>query len=258
MKQTRKMKRRRRRRLRKGFKVLFIATPIIVALVFIVVYGFSLKSIETSLDLNQYTTEEVKAYLDNKKIDNTLLFWIKNKIGKSDDIELLSKYSVKMLSPSKVKIIGYENKLKGYVVENNVNCYFDRNGKVLKISSDKLKSIPKVEGLRYNKITLYQKIDMKKEKALNSLLTVVNSIEQYNYTIKKVIVNDSSETSLVMDKLQVDLGKTTNLDKKLKDLNDMYDEVKGYDGVLNMKIANEEGMYTIKKNDNSTGKKSKK
>ena len=56
MKQTRKMKRRRRRRLRKGFKVLFIATPIIVALVFIVVYGFSLKSIETSLDLNQYTT----------------------------------------------------------------------------------------------------------------------------------------------------------------------------------------------------------
>ena len=154
MKQTRKMKRRRRRRLRKGFKVLFIAAPIIVALVLIVVYGFSLKSIETSLDLNQYTTEEVKAYLDNKKIDNTLLFWIKNKIGKSDDIELLSKYSVKMLSPSKVKIIGYENKLKGYVVENNVNCYFDRNGKVLKISSDKLKSIPKVEGLRYNKITL--------------------------------------------------------------------------------------------------------
>ena len=232
MKQTRKMKRRRRRRLRKGFKVLFIATPIIVALVLIVVYGFSLKSIETSLDLNQYTTEEVKAYLDNKKIDNTLLFWIKNKIGKSDDIELLSKYSVKMLSPSKVK--------------------------VLKISSDKLKSIPKVEGLRYNKITLYQKIDMKKEKVLNSLLTVINSIEQYNYTIKKVIVNDSSETSLVMDKLQVDLGKTTNLDKKLKDLNDMYDEVKGYDGVLNMKIANEEGMYTIKKNDNSAEKKSKK
>ena len=38
----------------------------------------------------------------------------------------------------------------------------------------------------------------------------------------------------------------------------MYDEVKGYDGVLNMKIANEEGMYTIKKNDNSAGKKSKK
>lgn len=125
--------------------------------------------------IKSYTTEEVKAYLDNKKIDNTLLFWIKNKIGKSDDIELLSKYSVKMLSPSKVKIIGYENKLKGYVVENNVNCYFDRNGKVLKIGSDKLKSIPKVEGLRYNKITLYQKIDMKKEKVLNSLLTVINS-----------------------------------------------------------------------------------
>lgn len=258
MKQTRKMKRRRRRRLRKGFKVLFIATPIIVAVVLIVVYGFSLKSIEISLDLNQYTSEEVKAYLDNKKIDNTLLFWIKNKIGKSDDIELLSKYSVKMLSPSKVKITGYENKLKGYVVENNMNCYFDRNGKVLKVSSDKLKSIPKVEGLSYNKITLYRKIDIKKEKVLNSLLTVINSIEQYNYTIKKVIVNDACETSLIMDKLQVDLGKTTNLDKKLKDLNDMYDEVKGYDGVLNMKIANEEGMYTIKKNDNSTGKKTKK
>ena len=46
------------------------------------VYGFALKDVSYSSDLQQYSAEEVKAYLNAKKIDNTLLFWIKNKIGK--------------------------------------------------------------------------------------------------------------------------------------------------------------------------------
>lgn len=249
MKQTRKLKRRRKRRLKKGFKILFLSIPVIAALVLIVIFGFQMKTVTVSLDLNQFTQDEVKGYLDSRGINNTLIFWLKNKVGMSENLDLFEEYSVKLLSPSKIRIDGYERELKGYINDNKMYCYFDQNGEILKISSEKLKNIPRLVGLKYNKISLYQKIEAENDKVLTSLLTVVNAIEPYNYKIKKIAVNDEAETSVYIEKLQINLGKTTNLDKKLKDFNDMYDKVIGYDGVLNMKHASEDSSYTIKKNE---------
>ena len=44
------------------------------------------------------------------------------------------------------------------------------------------------------------------------------------------------------------MGKESNLDKKLRDFNDNYNNVIRYEGILNMKRVNEEGIYTLKKN----------
>ena len=49
--------------------------------------------------------------------------------------------------------------------------------------------------------------------------------------------------------MKVQLGKKTNLDKKLKDFNDMYKNVIKYKGTLNMKHASEDGSYTLKKSE---------
>ena len=106
------MKRKKKRKLKKSVKKLLILIPIIAVIAIVCVYGFALKDVSYSSDLQQYSAEEVKAYLNAKKIDNTLLFWIKNKIGKSENIDLFEEYSVKMQNPMKVKIISYEKKLK--------------------------------------------------------------------------------------------------------------------------------------------------
>lgn len=247
MKQTRKLKRRRKRRLKKGFKILFITIPIIVVFVLIVIFGFKMNAVNVSSDLNQFTADEVKAYLDYKGIDNTLIFWITNKIGKGDKLDIFEEYSVKLVSPSKVKIKAYERNFQGYITNNGMYYFLDKNGTVLKISDEKIKNIPKIVGLKYNKLPLYKKIDVKNVNVLNSLLTVVNSIEVYNYKIKKIEVNDDAETSLFIEDLRIDLGKISNLDKKLKDLNDMYQKILKYNGVLNMKRASEDGSYTLRK-----------
>ena len=102
------MRRKKKRKLKKSVKKLLILIPIIAVIAIVCVYGFALKDVS-------YSAEEVKAYLNAKKIDNTLLFWIKNKIGKSENIDLFEEYTVKMQNPMKVKIISYEKKLKGYI-----------------------------------------------------------------------------------------------------------------------------------------------
>ena len=93
------MKRKKKRKLKKSVKKLLILIPIIAVIAIVCVYGFTLKDVSYSSDLQQYSAEEVKAYLNAKKIDNTLLFWIKNKIGKSENIDLFEEYTVKMQNP---------------------------------------------------------------------------------------------------------------------------------------------------------------
>lgn len=247
MKHTRKLKRRRKRRLKKGFKVLFMTIPIIVLFILIVMFGFKMNAVNVSSDLKQFTADEVKAYLEYKGIDNTLIFWIKNKIGKGDKLDFFEEYSVKLVSPSKVKIKAYERKLQGYITNNGMYYFFDKNGTILKISDEKIKNIPKIIGLEYNKLALFNKVGVKNANVLNSLLIVINSLEVYDYKIKKIQVNNDAETSLFIEDLKIDLGKISNLDKKLKDLNDMFQKILKYNGVLNMKHASEDGSYTLRK-----------
>ena len=163
------MKRKKKRKLKKSVKKLLILIPIIAVIAMVCVYGFALKDVSYSSDLQQYSAEEVKAYLNAKKIDNTLLFWIKNKIGKSENIDLFEEYSVKMQNPMKVKIISYEKKLKGYIKIYNSFYQVDEDGKVLKITAVKPKDIPIITGLDISASFIYLMVRCchLKERALN-------------------------------------------------------------------------------------------
>lgn len=249
MRQTRKIKRRRKRRLRKGIKIFLIAIFIGTALSLMVIFGFKLNKIKTSLDLGQFTNEEVKGYIDQKGIDNTLIFWLKNKTGNSEKIELFEEYDVKMLSPFEVKITGYEKKLKGAIKKERQFYYFDENGIILKVSKDKLKGIPTVKGLKCLELKLYEKIKPEDEKKLEAILDVTSKIQKYKFNIKKVKVNKEREVSVYVKKLQIQLGKNLSLDKKLQTLNDMYSKVVKQKGTLNMKHVSDDGSYTVKKSE---------
>lgn len=247
MRQTRKLKRKRRRRLKKGVKIFLIAFSVIIAITLIIIFGFQLQSVKISLDLGQFTENEVKSYMDAKGIDNTLVFWLKNKTGHSTKMELLEEYDVKILSPFSVKITGYEKKLSGYIQKDGSNYYFDENGTVLKIGEKKIPNIPLVNGLEVEQLKLYNKIKAADKKSLQSILEVTSSIEKYSFPVKKIVINQSNEVTMHIKKVQVQLGKTMNLNKKMEAFNDMYSKVIQQSGILNMKYASEDGSYTLKK-----------
>ncbi|MFQ9515064.1 MAG: cell division protein FtsQ/DivIB [Eubacterium sp.] len=251
------MRRKRKRKLKKQFKILFITVPVVAAVIALIIFAFQLKTVKVSFDLNQFTESEVRAYMNAKKIDNTLIFWLKNKIGKSERMDMFEEYSVKMNSPFKVTITAYEKKLKGYIENNKIYYYFDDTGRILKSSTEKIDNVPKVTGLEYDKLVLYEKIYVKNKDALNILLKVSSAIEEYNYKVKKIKISDKLETTLYIKKVQVQLGKESNLDKKLKKLNDIYDDVIKLSGVLNMKRLSVDGSYTLKRTE-KTNKSDKK
>lgn len=252
-------KRKRRRRLKKKFKILLVSLPVIAAVVLLIVFGFRLNTVKVTSDLNQFTATEVKTYLDKKEVKNTLLFWLKDKIGKDEKIDLFEDYSVKMNSPFKVTITAYEKKLEGYIKNNKNYYYIDDDGRVLKITSEKIKGIPKITGLEYDKLAMYEVVKAKDEKALSALLKVVGLAKEYKFDIKRFDVSKEREISLYIKKIQVQLGKEANMEEKVQAFNDLYDNVIKYEGVLNMKRLSADKSYTLKKAEKSKkNKKSKK
>lgn len=253
MRQTRKLKRKRRRRLKKGFKIFLIALLAVTAIILIIMFGFQLQTVQTSLDLGQFTNREIKSYMDAKGIDNTLIFWLKNKTGHSTKMEMLEEYDVKLLSPFEVKIVGCEKKLKGVIQNDGLCYYFDEYGTILKVSEEKIENVPVVTGIEISQLKLYEKIKVADKKSLQAVLDVASGIEKYGYDIKKIEIDKSNEVSVYIKKLQIQFGKNMNLEKKLETFQDMYSKVIEQSGILNMKHVSEDGSYTVKKTQEKNG-----
>ncbi|MCR5429858.1 MAG: cell division protein FtsQ/DivIB [Eubacterium sp.] len=237
----------KKKRLRTWVKVVLVAIPIIAAIACLIVFGFKLKDISYSSDLNQFTKEEVQAYLKANDINNSFTLWFRDLIGQEKEMDLFEDYDVSFDTITKIKIDAHEKQFKGYIRNDNQFYCFDEDGKLLKIASEKLKDKPKVKGLKITNANLYQRLGVTNKKQFDAVLQVANAVDDYDFKVKKIIVNKDCEVSIIIKNVQVDLGKTTNLKKKISDLNDMYKNIKKYNGVLDMRFVNNEGKYILKK-----------
>ena len=237
----------KQKRLRTWVKVVLVAIPVIAGIVCLIVFGFKLNEIHYTSDLNQFTQEEVKAYLDANDIDNSFTLWFRDLIGKEKEIELFEDYDVSFESITKLKIESHEKQFKGYIKNDKQFYCFDEDGKLLKIANEKVKDKPKVVGLNITNANLYKKIKVTKPKQFNAVLQVANGVDDYDFVVKKIIVNKDCEVTIVIKNVQVMLGTTTNLKKKLSDLNDMSKNLKKLKGTLDMRFVNNEGKYILKK-----------
>ncbi len=237
----------KKKRLRTWVKVVLVAIPVIAAIVCLIVFAFTLKDIHYTSDLNEFTTEEVKAYFDANDIDNSFTLWFRDLIGKEKEIDLFEDYDVSFESITKLKIEAHEKQFKGYIKNDNQFYCFDEDGKLLKIANEKLKNKPKVKGLKITNATLYKKIGVTNKKQFDAVLQVANGVDDYDFQVKKITINKNCEVSIVIGKDRIDLGTTTNLKKKLSDLNDMSKNLKKLKGTVDMRFVDNEGKYILKK-----------
>lgn len=237
----------KKKRLRPWVKAVLVAIPVIAGIVCLIVFGFKLKDITYTSDLNEFTKEEVKAYLDANEINNSFTLWFRDLIGHEKEIDLFEDYDVSFKSITQLKIDAHEKQFKGYIKNDKQFYCFDEEGKLLKIANEKFKNKPKVKGLNITNANLYQKIGVTNKKQFNAVLQVANGVDDYDFVVKKIIVNKNCEVTIVIGKVKVKLGTTTNLKKKLSDLNDMSKNLKKLKGVLNMRFVNNEGKYILKK-----------
>lgn len=224
---------------------LIILTVLLIALI-ILFFAFQISNVEVTGN-EQYTAQEIEKYvLSNSFDNNAIVLYIKTKLGITNDIPFVQKYSIQIKSYNTIKITVYEKDVAGYIEYMGHYMYFDKDGLVVESSDEIIDGIPLVSGLKYDYIILGENIPVENEEVFNMLLEVSQMLTKVDITVDKIYVAENLDVTLDIGNVKVSLGQD-DLNEKLSDLKDMYNNLEGYSGTLDMTELDTDGNgYTMK------------
>lgn len=199
----------------------------------------------------KYTNDEMINFIFESDWDrNPFVLYYKTKYGKQKTIPFVDEYEVEIVSLKNVKITVYEKKIIGYVSYTGANMYFDKDGTVVESSNELLEGIPKITGLTFESIVLYEKLPVEDDEVFELILDTTQTLQKYNIAVDKIYISDGKEVTLYMGEIEVLLGKNEDMNDKIRSLNDMLPNLEGLSGTLDLRVYNENTTgYTFKKSD---------
>ncbi len=166
---------------------------------------------------------------------NTLYFcWKYREAVPSEDTPYLASVQAKMISPTSVLVIVKENTLIGRLDYNGQNVYFDSEGNVQEISSNIYEEVPLVTGLTIEEPVMYQKLTMDNPATLRTMLSITQLLIKSGLIPDYVSFDDSGNMTLSIGPVLVELGQDEYLEEKIANLVQLYPQLNGQSGTLNM------------------------
>lgn len=266
----------RKRIIKKAIVVLLVIG--IPFLLFLFIFG--IRKVDV-VGENRYTDKQIRELVLKSKLDyNSILLFLKYRFLTTPKIPFIEKLDVEMNSNHEVTIYVYEKIVTGCVNVMGEYLYFDKDGIVVESSPDKIEKVPVIEGLKFNKIVLHQKLNLQniqgmeqssKEEDIQDQEQDRELIEKQNDEIFRVILNitrlinkneldvdavrfdEDENVTLKCGEIKVLLGKKSDYDAALSDLKNILKKVKDkqiYE--LDMRDYEKGTGYVIGKTKNST------
>ncbi len=229
--------------------LLFMVVIIIPAAAFILI--FNIKNV-TVLGATQYTNEEIRdKVITTKSETNSLILYLEYKFFRKVHIPFIEKIDVEMKNPHSVTLYVYEKRMIGCVSFLGEYLYFDKDGVVVESSSKLLEKIPQINGLKFNKVILGEKLEVQKDTLFDVILNLTQLIEKYELDVDEIRFNNSYEVTITSDSNKVLLGKKNTYDEELSELKDLLPKAKGLN--LSIDLRNyRKGKEIIGRPENST------
>lgn len=236
------------RRKRKGIVIAAILFILAVCIGILAMQRIDNKSIIIEGN-EKYTNDEMINFIFKSNWDkNPFMLYYKTKYGNQKRIPFVDTYEVEIISLNNVKITVYEKKIIGYVYYMGTNMYFDKDGTVVESSGEVLEGVPLVTGLNFDKIVLYEELPVGNDEVFNLILDTTQTLQKYNIGVDKIYISDGKEVTLYISEIEVLLGSDTDMNDKIRSLNDMLPNLEGLSGTLDLRIYNENSTgYTFRK-----------
>ena len=119
-----------------------------------VIKSYSLTKIQVSGNVHYTKDEVIDIVTKGKKADNTLFFYIENKLHPVEDVTFVDKFQLEVIGKHTVTITVYEKSMAGCVIYMDQYIYFDNDGRVLETSAEKLPDVPCIQGLKFDRIVV--------------------------------------------------------------------------------------------------------
>ena len=152
-----------------------------------------------------------------------------------ENIPFVDVMDVEVLSPDTIKIIVYEKALAGYIEFMDNYLYFDKDGTVVESSEEVLPFVPKIEGLKVDKLSLYQRLSVENEEVLEILLAVSKMMKKYELQPDDIhLRKNGMEIVLTFANVRINLGNGANMDEKAARIKTLLPDLEDMAGVLHM------------------------
>lgn len=218
-----------------GLMKLLILCLVILIPVFILYATCSLKIVIVE-GSSHYTKEELQDKVITKGTDrNTLLLYLRYKYGKADSIPFVEDINIELVNKNTVKIYVYEKVITGCIEFMGGYMYFDKDGIVVESSNEKLPEVPFITGLKFNRIILYEKLEVQKKSLFYVILNITQLIKKFELSIDKIQFDPSLEVILYSGNNKILLGKRETYDEQLAELKDILPKAKGKKLLFDMK-----------------------
>ena len=219
----------------------------IIAVVFLVLFlavvsfllVFSTKNVMIK-GCEYYSEEDIRKKIMTEITDrNTLLFYLRYRMGKGNEIPFIQQVDVEMKDASSIEVVVYE-----YI-------YFDKDGTVVEVSAERLGNVPYFTGLQVKSYGLYDQLVVGDESVFSTILSFSQLIERYELPIDKVQISSVSGVKMYSGKVKILFGKQKMYDAAIAELNNMLPKVLelGKSGVIDMRNFEEGKSTTIFKPD---------
>lgn len=180
-----------------------------------------------------YSKKEIRnLILDSRASKNTIVCYLSNRFGEHKEIPFIERYQIEIKDMHTVEIIVYEKNIIGYIDFLGSYMYIDRDGVVVDSSSEPLPGICKVEGIKFSKIVLHEKVETSNTQAFQDVLMMTQIFEKNKIKVSKITFDDRNHITVKVKKIKVELGSSDKIDLKLAELADILPQIKKLSGTL--------------------------
>jgi cell division protein FtsQ len=229
-------------------RILTVTAVVFLVLFFVLLLFFLMFQVKTVTvkGSEYYSEEDIKKKVMSEVTDqNTLLFYLRYRFGKGNDVPFIQQIDVEMTDFSSVEIEVYEKRITGCIRNMNEYIYFDKDGTVMEVSQDKLGSIPYFTGLQVKSYGLYETLEVDDDSVFSTILSFSQLIERYDIPADEIHLSSLSGATMYSGKVKILFGKQKMYDAAVAELNNMLPKVLELDqaGVIDMRNF-EEGQST--------------
>lgn len=238
---------RRRAKRRKKMIISLVVILLFLAIVAVVaVKGFRIKKVEVQGNKLYDAKTIEKTVLNDKYSWNSLYVYFKYRFVDTKEVPFIDTMKVSLKNPGTIVIQVYEKGIMGYlyVEELKKHAYFDKDGFVVEISTNRISDTIQIKGMNCGKVVLYDKLPIDEER-LRQMLTLTQALKRSELIPESITYGGKYEPVLKYGNVQVRMGDLNLLTQKVERMEKIMPSLEGMKGILHLENWTEETTNII-------------
>lgn len=158
----------------------------------------------------------------------------------------MESVDVQLKAPWKVQVTVKEKQPIACVQEERAFVYFDKDGLVLKKSTEREKNIPLIEGVEVNNTGQFQYLHTNGEKTFPCIVSVTEELMKRNIQPDRILW-DEEGMNLYFGHIRIQLG-TSKFDEKISEVPPVLKNLEGKKGIVHMEHYTKGGIIPFEEN----------